>query len=91
MKKIILLLAVASFACGAVAKTTDVVFDSNNMQCGKHKITDGINKDKLKDMKCKNYQDKTTDVLFVDDHSHKLVDCKVDQHGDVTLAECHQA
>jgi hypothetical protein len=91
MKKLVLLLAVSGFACSAFAKTTDVAFDSSNMQCGKHKIADGVNKDKLKDMKCKNYQDKTTDVLFIDDHSHKLVDCKVDQHGNVTLAECKQA
>ena len=88
MKKLLLGLLVAGVSISAFAKTTEVTFDSTSMQCGKHKVADGMNKDKYKDMKCKDYQDKKTDIVFMDDHSKKMVDCKVDDHGNVAVADC---
>ncbi len=89
MKKILIALLASSFAVSAfAAKTTEVSFDSTQMKCGKVHVDDGISKDKLKDMHCKKFQDKKTDVLFWDDNSKKLVDCKVDNVGNITLAQC---
>ena len=102
MKKLLLALVAASISLSVFAdevsttsvtetkskETKTVTFDSTKMKCKNHSITDGINKDDVKKMRCKNYQDKKTDIVFIDDNSHKVVDCKVDQAGNVTLAKC---
>ena len=89
MKKLLIALAAVSCISSAFAeKVTTVDFDSTKMECHGQHIDDGISKDKVKGMHCKKYQDKKTDVVFVDDHSKKMVDCKVDNVGNITLAKC---
>ncbi len=89
MKKLLVALTMVTLALPAFAeKTTVVTFDSSKMKCGKHHIEDGINKKQVKGMRCTDYQDKKTDIVFNDDNSHKLVDCKVDNVGNITLAKC---
>ena len=88
MKKLLIALAAASISISAFAaeKTTEVTFDSTQMKCGNEHITDGFNVKKMKH--CKDFQDKKTDVVFIDDNSHKTVDCKIDHVGNLTAASC---
>lgn len=89
MKKILLALTALSITTVAFAeKTTVVDFDSTKMECHGQHLDDGISKDKVKGMHCKKYQDKKTDIVFIDDRSKKMVDCKVDSVGNITLAKC---
>lgn len=89
MKKLLVaLLAVSSFTA-VFAK--DVVatdsFDSTKMVCGGRAVSDG---DKIDDLKgrCQRFQDHKTNIVFWDEHSKKLVHCKVNKVGDIALAEC---
>lgn len=86
MKKLLLSLTAFGFISSAFAATA-VTFDQHQMKCGKVEITDGMNSKDLH--KCKKFQDKKTDVIFYDDHSKKMVDCKVDTAGSVTVADCN--
>jgi len=87
MKKLLLGLVAASIATISFAeKTTVIDFDNTKMECHTKHIDDGTNKVKLKS--CKKFQDKKTDVVFLDDHSKRMVDCKVDEAGNITLAKC---
>ena len=96
MKKLLITLAAISisltaFADGVVTqttteKTTTVSFDSTKMKCGDRHINDGVNKNSLK--KCKDFQDKKTDIVFIDDNSHKNVECQINQKGAISLAKC---
>ena len=90
MKKLLIALSALTIALPVFAEQTKVVtFDSNSMKCGERHVDDGIQKDQLKSMHCKKYQDKKTDVVFMDDNSHKVVDCKVNHDGSITLAKCN--
>ena len=89
MKKLLIAISALTIAMPVFAEKTEVVtFDSSSMKCGARHVDDGIQKDQLKAMHCKKFQDKKTDVVFMDDNSHKVVDCKVNHDGSITLAKC---
>ncbi len=89
MKKLLITLSALTIMTPTFAEQTKVVtFDSTKMECTGQHINDGIQKDQLKEMHCKKFEDKKTDVVFMDDHSHKVVDCKVNHDGSITLTKC---
>lgn len=63
-------------------------FDSTKIECGTSHVSDGINKTQLKEMHCKKYSEQQDSVYFFDDHSKKLVHCKTDKAGNVSVTEC---
>ncbi len=87
MKKLLCALTSMGAMSCAFATTTVTTFDSSQMKCGTVSVTDGMNSKDLK--RCKKFKDKKTDVVFYDDHSKKMVDCKVDSTGKVAVAECN--
>lgn len=92
MKKLLLALVASAtvlpaFAAEAVVASSNQ-FDSTKIMCGTNHVNDGIDAKQLGDMHCKKFQDHKTNVMFWDDNSKKLVHCKVDKTGKVTLAEC---
>jgi len=90
MKKLLIALSALTIAMPVFAEKTEVVtFDSSSMKCGARHVDDGIQKDQLKATHCKKFQDKKTDVVFMDDNSHKVVDCKINHDGSITLAKCN--
>lgn len=89
MKK--LLLALVASATVLPAFANDVVasnqFDSTKIVCGGQKLG---NTDNINDLKgrCKEFNVKKENVTFFDENSKKVVHCKSDKAGNVSVTEC---
>lgn len=87
MKKLVLGMLL-TYGMVSVAMADTAVFDSSKMQCGEHHLSQDVTTKDLKEFNCNKLSVKKTDVKFWDDNSKKLVSCKIDKSGNLTVATC---
>lgn len=63
-------------------------FDPNNIICGQTQISNGINKNEVKN-KCGKYKYSGNSVIFFDDNSKKSTSCMIDKSGLLITSSCH--